>query len=259
MTKFTQHPSYWTGQQRPCCGWKSWQPRLDCDALRELIGKPDPLILEIGASDCEDTQLFLDAFPDCRVICFEPDERPLQRYRRNIPITERRVTVEPLVVTDIDGLVTWYASHGVIPECSQNDYPWQSEVKNDWDLSGSTCRPTGHLEQSDWCTFSSPVHKPGICLDTYTSQHGIGVIDFIWADIQGAEAKFIAGARESLVRTRYLLTEFYDIQLSHNPYNLPEMYEGQPNLGMIMALLPGWTIRSFHAGDNVLLENRDFT
>lgn len=237
----------------------TWLPPPNTDELRLLVGKPNPLILEVGAADCEDTKRFLEAFPECRVICFEPDDRPLARYRRNIPESESRVTVEPLVVTDIDGMVPWYASHGAMPKESIPTYDWQPEVIRDWDMSGSTCRPTGHLKQSRWVTFSSPTQKQGIRLDTYAARHHLGVVDFIWADVQGAEHKLIDGASELLKRTRFMFTEFYDVQLCNNQQKLPDYYEGQHNLGAIMAKLLGWSIRSFHIGDNVLLENRNFT
>lgn len=234
----------------------NWLPTPGKAELQALVGKPDPVILEVGSSDCEDTIRFLDAFPACRVICFEPDERPLARFRRHIPETETRVTMVPLVVGDVDGKVPWYACHGDIPAESVPHHPWAPEVIHDWDMSGSTCRPTGHLTQSPWVTFDEETQKDGIRLDTYALQAGLSSVDFIWADVQGAEHKLIAGAKELLKRTRFLFTEFYDPQLCGNAHQMPEHYAGQANLGTIISMLPGWTIRSFHIGHNVLLENR---
>lgn len=235
----------------------NWLPTPTAAELRALIGRDDATVLEVGSSDCEDTGRFLEAFPKGRVVCFEPDERPLARYRRHVPETETRVTMVPLVVGDVDGPVPWYACHGDIPAESVPHHPWAPEVIHDWDMSGSTLRPTGHLTQSPWVTFDEAVEKPGIRLDTYALQHQLGPVDFIWADVQGAEHKLIAGATEVLKRTRFLFTEFYDPQLCGNIHRLPEHYAEQRNLGSLMALLLGWTIRGFYLGHNVLLENRN--
>lgn len=236
----------------------NWLPVPDANRLRELIGIDDPLILEVGAADGEDTGRFLTAFHKCRVICFEPDDRPAAIFPRNIPDIETRVQLERFVVGDVDGPVPWYACHGEIPKESIPTHPWQPEAINDWYMSGSTCQPTGHLVQSPWVTFDTPTMKPGIRLDTYAKYYNLGVVDFIWADVQGAEAKMIAGATDLLKRTRYMFTEFYDSQICGNSHALPDHYAGQPNLGAIMGMLPGWTIRSFHVGHNVLLENLEW-
>lgn len=69
-------------------------------------------------------------------------------------------------------------------------------------------------------------------------------IDFIWADVQGAEIDLIAGGRETLARTRYLYTEYSDV----------ELYEGEIKLDQILAMLPGWEIVEKYDHD-VLLRN----
>jgi hypothetical protein len=52
-------------------------------------------------------------------------------------------------------------------------------------------------------------------------ENDISFIDFIWADVQGAEEDLILGGLDTLrKRTKYLFTE----------YNNSEMYEGQINL-----------------------------
>ena len=75
------------------------------------------------------------------------------------------------------------------------------------------------------------------------------MIDFIWADTQGAEGAIIRGATETLKFTKYLYTEFSDY----------EMYEGQINLDGILKLLPTWKVLKIYEtqfrDDNVLLEN----
>ncbi len=49
-----------------------------------------------------------------------------------------------------------------------------------------------------------------ITLDRHLEKYGLKgkTIDFIYCDIQGAEKQMIAGANESLKKTRYLYTEY---------------------------------------------------
>jgi hypothetical protein len=80
--------------------------------------------------------------------------------------------------------------------------------------------------------------------DTYYKEVNPGIIDFIWADIQGAEIDMIEGGREALSKTRYLYTE----------YSNSELYEGEIGLEEIMKKLPGWSLVEDYGGD-VLLKN----
>jgi hypothetical protein len=81
-------------------------------------------------------------------------------------------------------------------------------------------------------------------LDTWAAQNGIARVDFIWADVQGAEGDLISGGKDTLARTRFFYTE----------YSNDEWYEGQPTLAQIMDMLPNFRILQRYPMD-VLLEN----
>ena len=98
-------------------------------------------------------------------------------------------------------------------------------------------------------TFGETIDVQTVTLDTFCRQEGVdGVIDFIWADIQGAEGEMIRGGRETIARTRYLYTEYSD----------DELYEGQPTLSEIMAMLPDFRVLELWL-DDMLLANRRFS
>ena len=83
-------------------------------------------------------------------------------------------------------------------------------------------------------------------LDTYVTDKKIDLIDFIWADVQGAEDLLIKGGKVTLdTKVRYLYTE----------YSGKEYYENSPNMNTIKELLgDNWVIvRDF--GTDVLLKN----
>jgi 2-O-methyltransferase len=60
-------------------------------------------------------------------------------------------------------------------------------------------------------------------LDDWAALSGVEAVDFIWADVQGAEGDLIAGATNVLSNTKYFYTE----------YGTSEWYEGQAPLGDI--------------------------
>ncbi len=84
-------------------------------------------------------------------------------------------------------------------------------------------------------------------LDTWAKEHGVTAVDFIWADIQGAEGDLITGGKETLANTRYFYTEYSD----------EELYEGQPTLAQLQSMLPTFSIVRRYPMD-VLFENLSF-
>jgi hypothetical protein len=72
------------------------------------------------------------------------------------------------------------------------------------------------------------------------------IIDFIWADIQGAEIDLIKGGTKSFEKVKYLYTE----------YNNSELYEGEIGLTEICNLLPNYEI-VYDFGGDVLLKNKN--
>jgi FkbM family methyltransferase len=113
----------------------------------------------------------------------------------------------------------------------------------DWTYSSSLREPKHHLQRFP-VSFGPTIEVRTLTLDRYCAQEGIDGVDFIWADIQGAEAQMIRGARATLSRTRYLYTEYSD----------DELYEGQASLDEMLGLLPEFRVLELWP-DDVLLEN----
>jgi FkbM family methyltransferase len=196
------------------------------DWVRERFGGPEPkLFVELGSHDGSDTA-WMAELPGVTIHALEPDPRNTQPPRPN-------VTVHRAAVSDRDGVGT------LLPSVKG----WGRE----WTYSSSIRPPKNHLL---WypVTFGPGIEVPFVTLDTLHRQLGLGAVDFIWADIQGAEREMLQGGRRTLRRTRYLYTEFSDA----------ELYEGQPTLGEILELLPGFSVLELWPND-VLLRNDRFT
>lgn len=180
--------------------------------------------LELGAHCGTDTT-WLSRIPGVTMHAFEPDPR-------NEPPPSPNVVLHRAAVADVDGraeLVLSKAGWGQV-----------------WTHSSSLKRPRNHLTRYP-VTFGEAIEVETVSLDSFSERQGISHVDFIWADIQGAEGEMIRGARELLRRTRYLFTEYSD----------DELYEGQSTLADILAMLPDYRVVELWS-DDVLLENRAF-
>jgi 2-O-methyltransferase len=208
-----------------------------------ILGKMKPVILDIGANDGGTSFMFHQLFPEARLFGFEPDPRALERFKQRLlrfPTFAQRCMVFTCAVGNADGKLTFHMSGGQNPDAAA-----ASICPGEWDLSGSLCKPKEHLKDNPWCTFDKTVTVDSVRLDTWSNQVGRGLIDLIWADVRGAEGMLIEGARETLSRTRFFHTEY------HNR----EVYEGQPGLRQILALLPDFEVLADY-GSDVLLVNK---
>ena len=178
-----------------------------------------PVIFEIGAHHCEDTLHIMHAAGNrpLRYFAFEPDPRNLEVIKE-IGITDELVIVCPWAIGNSRGYIDLYQSSG------------NANGGEDWTGSSSIRPPKNHLEAHPWCQFKSVVQVPVNTLDnTFSTFSRIDHIDFIWADIQGAEGDMVKWGQEALKHTRYLYCEYSDA----------ELYEGEMKLNDWMQLLPG--------------------
>jgi FkbM family methyltransferase len=217
--------------------WPVTPGEFDLATLPGLLGKDDPVILDIGCNDGSHTLEFLGLFQRARVYAFEPDPRALEGFRHKV--NDERAKLFDLAISDSDGTTKFYVSGGLpSPE-------WEKLRPSGWDLSGSIKKPKEHLALHPWCTFGEPITIQTKKLDTWRSEESVTQIDFIWADVQGAEENLIRGGREALRHTRYLYTE----------YSNRELYEGQIGLRKIRNLLPDFDVL-YRFENDVLLKNK---
>ena len=215
---------------------------IDRPYLQKLLGADTALILEIGANDGAHTERFLSDFPNAAIWAFEPDPRALAKFKaRAFP---SRVRLFEFAIGAEDGEAEFHVSSGFpddMPSHERKSYPLG------WDQSGSLRAPKSHTTVWPWVKFETTISVAVKRLDTWAKEHGVGTVDLIWADMQGAEGDLIAGGKDTLAKTRYLYTEYSD----------DEWYEGQPNLAQLADSLPNFSIVRRYKMD-VLLKNRAF-
>jgi FkbM family methyltransferase len=210
------------------------------DYLSKLVGGNARVILEIGAHHGWHTEAFLRLFPNAVIYAFEPDPRAIGIFRARI--SNPRAHLFEMAISAMDGEAEFHVSSGLPPELSSTDaalYP------QGWDQSGSLRAPKNHMAKWPWCKFDRTITVAVRSLDSWAQEHGIGLVDFIWADLQGAEGDLISGGLKTLAQTRYLYTEYSD----------DEIYEGEPTLQVLLDMLPNFSVLKRYPGD-VLLKNK---
>jgi 2-O-methyltransferase len=211
--------------------------------LREVVGKENPIILEIGCNDGTHTLWFLEAFKNPTVYCFEPDPRAIARFKANIG-NRTNVHLFELALSDQEGELTFYQSTGKPDDESADIIP--EGMNEGWDLSGSIRQPKEHLEAYPWVKFDTSITVPTTTLDSWCKQQGIAAIDFIWMDVQGAEIDVFRGGTDALAATQFIYTEYSDRQL----------YSGQFTLKQLLGYLQHFDVLVRYAGDIFLKKKR---
>jgi len=216
---------------------------MDINSIKTLVGKENPIVLELGCNDGSDTKKFLNEFKDIKIYCFDPDDRAIKQFKANIfsvPSWVKKCELIETCLSDIDGEVDYYKCDGSLPR----------KKRNNWNKSSSIKKPKHHLTVHPWVTFNEPVKINSIKLDTWMHTHPeINMIDFIWADVQGAEENVIKGGIKTLQeKTKYLYTE-------HDPR---ELYEGGKNADYLVKILECFSIVKHINKENVLLKNNNF-
>ena len=203
------------------------------DIYAFIQAMPINTFVEIGVHFGEDTRKFRAMHPNARIIGFEPDPRNVKIIRDTG--IDKICEFYPVALSDKNETRPFYMSSGKAT--------WSSDPQhrdNDWSSSSSLKRPTGHLEMHKWITFPGTAMVECRRLDDID----IGIIDFMWVDVQGAEDIVFAGAANTLARTRYVYTEY-----------ATNLYEGQLNREQLLAVFgPKWTVVHDFGGD-LLLKN----
>ena len=175
--------------------------------LVELITRENPVMFEIGAADGKDTDFLLNTITNVglKLYCFEPDPRNIETFRNYIK--DKRAELFEMAIGNLNGKETFYQSSTI--------------------YSSSLKRPTEHLFKSwPFIEFNNEFEVDVMTLDKFTCDHKIDIIDFIWADIQGAEDFMLEGGIDTFRnKVKYLYTEYSDIQYYHCEFTLKNILD----------------------------------
>jgi FkbM family methyltransferase len=196
--------------------------------IPRLLKRKRPIILDLGSHDGTAMLPLLAKLDHPRIFSFEPDPRTINLLRARMT---GRVEIFEMAVGAFDGETDFHLS--MRPDLGPfNPIGW---------CSGSTHKPTGHLTCWPGVEFNETVKVQVRTLDTIAKLTGVDHVDLIWADTQGAEADIIKGGAATLAVTEYFMTEVAGVPNSREGAFGP-IFEGQPVLPELLAMLPGWEL-----------------
>lgn len=194
----------------------------------------NPVVVELGACDGRYTQAMfmccLNGTP--RIISFEPDPRNVVLCHKQLP---PMVEFHAAAVGNVTGKAQFHLAspqpNGEIGSSSLSEF-------KDLPVAFPWCQPMGTVEVPSWR------------LDDFCEAHGIGYVDLLFADVQGAELLVVEGAQKILRSTRYFWTEFE----GRFEDNHGTLYKDSCSLEQIKKALPGeWSVAELWAGDALLV------
>ena len=195
--------------------------------IRSLVGREDPVIFEIGCADGIDTIEMLREFrsPAACFYCFEPDPRNLESFKTRV--SDPRVTLCEAAVSDRTGTRQFFQSSTIYSSSVKE--PNLAEIQDVW----------AEIE------FLPAIVVESVTLDDFVAHEALSRIDFLWADVQGAEDLVIKGGQKTFAqKVKWFYTE----------YSNREYYSASPDLATIMELLgPRWELVRDFGADALLL------
>jgi len=183
------------------------------------------VVFELGVNEAQDTFRLLDRLKSPNYYGFEPDIDHFSKIQNIVDEYDLEISIINAAISDSSGPKTLYQS-----KLADGSNPGASSIK----------KPKNVLTEFIHVLF--PCEKTVNCwsLDEFAKDNNISHINFIWADIQGAEIDMIRGGQNILLHTDYLLTEY-----SNN-----ELYDGQTGLEQLLKELPGrWEIVKDYLSD----------
>jgi FkbM family methyltransferase len=176
-----------------------------------LKNTKNPVILDIGACECEDSIRYSLLFPNATIYSFEPLKKNFERCEKNvIKYNRQNIKIFNLALSNSEGEEKFYLSSG---------RPEGVEV-SEWDYgnkSSSLLKPNLEAIQK-WLKFEESTTVVATTLDKFCKKNNISHIDFIHMDVQGAELLVLEGAHEILPKIKSIWLEV----------SQHEFYESQP-------------------------------
>jgi FkbM family methyltransferase len=181
--------------QRFCAvrGWKTDFRRFQAARLAHLdlvppgVSLAGGLVVDVGANRGDWTAAVLVAEPTVRVIAIEPNGKPFARLVGRFE-GDSRVRIDPRAVSDAPGTVEFYVT----------GHPHNASL-----LKPRAETQVMYGSARGWQVKRS-VEVEATTLDALTDGDAVALIKI---DVQGAESKVLAGARETLKRTSAVLLE----------------------------------------------------
>ncbi|MBI3885658.1 MAG: FkbM family methyltransferase [Opitutae bacterium] len=204
-------------------------------------------LFDIGACEGEDSVRFARRFPNARVFAFEPLPANQALVRANFArFSTPKNELVPLALSDRAGEATFHVSSG---------RPRDEFAGQDWNYgnkSSSLLAPATDAPMYGWIEFKEAITVRTDTLDHFCHERGIGHIDLVHMDVQGAEHLVLAGARALLPHITAIWLEVSDQELYAGQKLRNEIHELMRSHGFRL----GYELRRELDGDQLYVNTR---
>ncbi|MCL4360891.1 FkbM family methyltransferase [Candidatus Dependentiae bacterium] len=180
----------------------------------------NPLVLEAGAYDGEDSINLSHNWPHGFIYSFEPVPQLFNKLLNNTNNIKNIKTYE-LALGDFIGLAKFYVSEF-------NDKPGIPGQ------SSSLLAPKEHLIHAPQVLFKNEIEVQVTTLDDWAKKNNIDHIDFMWLDMQGYELNMLKASTEILKTVKVILTEVEFVEAYKGQYLFKDVKEFLENQGFKM-------------------------
>lgn len=153
----------------------------------------NPIVLEAGSFDGNDTKKMAQLWPYGTIYAFEPVPENFANLEKNSSnyLNVQRFSV---ALSDKNGTAEFFNS----AYANTPDVPSQS---------GSLLSPKEHLDYDHNVVFNKIISVPTITLDDWAQQNGVTRIDLLWLDMQGYELNVLKASPNILKTVKVIYTE----------------------------------------------------
>lgn len=151
------------------------------------------LVLDIGSRDGKQSLLFRDLLPEAKVVAFEANPRNYRKMAANPLLAEKRVTLSPCAVSNVDGEATFHIADA--------DYDREDSDENNLGTSSLLVHPGLKTAES--------VTVPTVRLETLLRQPEYGGCQSValWIDVESAEYWVLEGLGTMAERVQLIQVE----------------------------------------------------
>ena len=179
--------------------------RKKFEIFKALLGKEDPVIVEIGAHFGEDSMRFCEMFKNATVHCIEPYPRCIKIFKKHVK--NNNIKLYELAFSDRNGRMKFYQSYTTPAETKVPEkYDWINEDdyrKHKLSNSGSSSLKRGYKN-----ILNETIEVDVIRFDTWAKQNNVESIDLAWIDVQGAEKDVLLGMGEEIDKINHIWIEY---------------------------------------------------